>query len=127
MKRWIGPLLMATAVLHTVIGLMLAAQPLLDVVQDGFFNAVDPYFDRMAAIWFLLFGVLLFLLGLFVQWALQETGRLPASVGWGLLITSVVGVVLMPVSGFWLVIIEAAIMLRIATQKPEDVGQVTAV
>lgn len=118
---------MATAVLHIVVGLIFAAQPLLAVVQNGFFNAVDPHFDRMAAVWFLLFGPMLFLLGLFVQWALKETGKLPASIGWGLLLVSVVGVVLMPTSGFWLGIVEGIIILRIAYEKGADVGSLTAV
>jgi len=127
MKRWLGILIMATAVLHTVVGLLLAAQPLLDVVQSGFFNAVDPHYDRMASVWFLLFGALLFLLGLFVQWSLNETGRLPVSVGWGFLMTCTIGVILMPISGIWLGVIEAVIMLRIAYKKPENAGRMTAV
>ena len=126
MKRWIGLAIMATAVLHTVVGLIFASQPLLNVLNAGVFNAVDPHFDRMAAVWFLLFGAMLFLLGLFVQWALQETETLPASVGWGFLITCIVGVILMPASGIWLGIIEAAIMLRISYQQ-KMVQQVTAV
>ncbi len=126
MKRWIGLAVMGTAVLHTVVGLIFATQPLLDVLNAGVFNAVDPHFDRMAAIWFLLFGVLLFLLAMFVQWALQATGTLPASVGWGVLIMCVVGVILMPVSGFWLGIIEAIIMLRISYQA-NGVSGITAV
>ena len=122
MKRWIGPAIMATAVLHTVVGLMLASGPLMDVVQAGIFNAVDPHFDRMAAVWFLLFGALLFLLGMFVQWALQETDTLPASVGWGFLLTCIVGVILMPVSGIWLGLVEAIVMLRISAQKQTAVS-----
>lgn len=126
MKRWIGPVIMATAVLHTVVGLIFASQPLLDVVNAGVFNAVDPHFDRMAAVWFLFFGAMLFLLGMFVQWALQTTGTLPASVGWVFLLICMVGVILMPASGFWLGIIEAVIMLRISFQQ-KDVRSVTAV
>lgn len=122
MKRWIGAAIMATAVLHTVVGLMFASKPLMDVLNAGIFNAVDPHFDRMAAVWFLLFGAMLFLLGLFVQWALQETDTLPASVGWGFLLTCVAGVILMPASGFWLGIIEAIVMLRISAQKQSVVS-----
>ncbi len=122
MKRWIGPAIMATAGIHTVFGLIFASQPLLDVLHAGVFNAVDPHFDRMAAIWFLLFGALLFLLGMFVQWALQETDTLPASVGWGFLLTCIVGVILMPLSGIWLGVIEAIVMLRISAQKQTAVS-----
>ena len=126
MKRWIGPAIMATAVLHTIVGFIFASQPLMDVVNAGVFNAVDPHFDRMAAIWFLLFGVMLFLLGMFVQWALQTTGTLPASVGWVFLLMCIVGAILMPASGFWLGIIEAVIMLKISYEQ-KNVQGITAV
>ncbi len=121
MKRWIGPLLMATAVLHTVVGFIFFAVPLADVMRAGVLNAVDPHYDRAAAIWFLLFGALLWLLGMLAQWSVQQTGTVPASLGWGLAILGLVGVVLMPVSGFWLVLPQAYIILRVAYQPGKPV------
>jgi len=61
-EKYIGEIIIATAILHTIVGLIAGYQPLLAIAQNGFFNSVDPYFDRMAIVWFLMFGVLLFLI-----------------------------------------------------------------
>jgi len=114
MKRWIGPLLIATAALHTVVGIILASGSLADIVKAGIFNAVDPYLDRMAAFWFLTCGAALLLMGLMVQWGIRQTDTLPVSLGWGLMIMGIVGVIMMPVSGFWLLLPQAYMILRIA-------------
>lgn len=121
MKRWIGSLLIATAVLHTVVGFILFAVPLADVMRAGVLNAVDPHYDRAAAIWFLLFGALLWLLGMLAQWSVQQTETLPASFGWGLALMGLVGVLLMPISGFWLVLPQAYIILRVAYEPGHSV------
>lgn len=117
MKSAVGILLMATAGLHTIVGLILAFEPLQAIAAAGGFNAVDPHFDRMAAFWFLSFGVILFLLGLLTDWAVRQTGTLPAGLGWGLIAFGVVGVYLIPVSGIWLVFPIAFLILRLA-KKP---------
>lgn len=116
MKRWIGPLMMATAALHTIVGFIFALGPLMKIVNAGLFNSVDPYFDRMSAFWYMAFGVLLFFIGGLESWGIRETGTLPASFGWGLLIFGIVGIILMPVSGFWLVLPQAYMILRISKE-----------
>lgn len=114
MKRWIGSLMIVTATIHTIVGFVFASGPLMKIVNAGLFNSVDPYFDRMSAFWYMLFGVLLFFIGIFENWGIRETGTLPASIGWGLLILGIVGVILMPISGFWLVLPQAYMILRVA-------------
>lgn len=119
MKKWIGLLLMGTAVLHTAVGLLVFGGILADIGRAGIWNAIDPHYDRATAVWFLLFGFILFLLGMLVQWVEQQTGTLPHSLGWGLLLIGVMGVVLMPVSGFWLIFPQAYWVLRPSpTQQP---------
>ena len=102
MKKYTGEFIMATAMLHTIVGFMFGGQPLLDIVRSGLFNAVDPHFDRMAIVWYLLFGVLLFSIGALVRWMQRETGRLPGWLSWFFWIFAVPNVILMPISGFWL-------------------------
>lgn len=116
MKHRLGTYMIATAGLHTVVGLVFASEPLMKIMNDGFFNAVDPHFDRMSAFWYMAFGVLLFFIGLLENWGVRQTGTLPASLGWGLLIFGIICVVLMPLSGFWLVFPQAYLILRLSRE-----------
>jgi len=68
------------------------------------FNAVDGSSDQLVhtAAWFFLFGILMGSCGFAVS-ALQQAGGVPKSIGWSLLVLGIIGVIPMPLSGFWLV------------------------
>ncbi|WP_310384690.1 DUF6463 family protein [Roseateles sp.] len=112
-RIWIGHWLMAVAALHTLFALLALHQPILSLVQRGLFDAVGQ--DPMAAatVWFVLFGALLALLALAIT-PLERSGDglTLRRLGWGVLLLSVLGVVLMPVSGFWLALPAGIAMLR---------------
>ena len=68
MRRFVGPLLMATGLLHLASGFVAYPGPLFAIAGDGFLNAVEPgvafsTFDREAAFWYMVFGVMLLMLG----------------------------------------------------------------
>lgn len=109
--RLSGWLLIITGLLHTASGLVSGYPYLISIVQAGVVNAVAPSLERAYLVWFLVAGVGLILSGLL---ALGYDRPLPASVGWGLLGLSVVGVLLMPTSGFWLLIPQAVYILLVA-------------
>ena len=111
MLRVSGYWLIATSIIHVLVGAWLYAEPLADIARNGLFNAVDPEFDRNAAFWFMMIAPLLFTLGQLCCWAQAQSIDLPAFVGWYLLAISVVGVVLMPISAFWLLIPPAVLIL----------------
>lgn len=102
-KIWIGRWLMAMAALHLIYGAVKYSGALRDMMERGVVNSVagDPL--RAAATWFMLFGPGLLLLGLAVT-ALEKAGVVGTlrALGWGLLAIAVLGVLLMPASGFWL-------------------------
>ncbi len=60
------------------------------------------------------FGGLFVILAGQVHWALARTGTVPAFLGWGLLVLGSGGVILMPASGFWLVLPQAVLLLAVA-------------
>jgi hypothetical protein len=113
MQRWIGNWLMGVAVLHTAFAAAVYGGVLRDIGARGVFNTVgsDPLTGAVA--WFVLFGVLLFACGLAVA-ALERAGApMPRALGVCLLVLTVLGVVLMPASGFWLAFPPAvALLLR---------------
>ena len=115
MNRLAARLLKVTAVGHALIGLVLFRVPLAAIVGDGVLNSVTGQLDREAAFWFLLFSPICFALGQIVERAVhQGDARLLAIVGWHLLGIGVVGAIIMPVSGFWIVIAIAPLVLTAA-------------
>jgi hypothetical protein len=127
MRRLRGPLLIATGALNFLYVLVIHSGQLAAIAGDGFFNAVDPdvtlsTFDRETAFWHLAFGTMVLILGGMVHWTQVRTGTLPAFLGWTLLALGLAGVVLMPVSGFWIVLPQAVLMVVVAGRgRPEDV------
>ncbi len=114
-KVWIGRWLIAMAVLHTVVGVVMGAPVLLDIAKRGVFNTVtdDRPLVGMVA-WFLLCGVVLALLGMAIN-SLERSAHFPGAraLGAGTALLSLLGVVLMPVSGFWLAFPPAIALMRI--------------
>jgi hypothetical protein len=106
-------MLLAIALLHQLVGLVIGfgfdpsvggpgPAPLVAMAGDGWIGSVgaDPW--RAAITWFLLWGFLLALVGLLAHQTERAGGRLPASFGAAFGALCVVGIVLMPMSGFWL-------------------------
>lgn len=104
-RGWAGPWLMAVAALHTAFAAVVFAKPLGQIAAHGVWNGIDQDPVRRAAVWFVLFGAVLALLGGAVA-GLERAGTpgQPAlrPLGWGLLALALLGIVLMPASGFWL-------------------------
>lgn len=114
MKHWIGRWLIGVSIIHTAFAFVAFGNVLLSIVQRGVFSTVGNDPMTGAVVWFVLFGVVLFICGLAVL-ALEQSSSnpLPRSLGWSLLALGALGVVLMPASGFWLAIPPAlAILLR---------------
>ena len=116
LDKWsVGTLLKATGIGHAVVGLILFYDPLAAILRDGFFNAVYPHFDREAAFWFMLFSPICFALGQVVDRAVERRDRRVLTlVGWYLLGMGIVGVLVLPISGFWILIALAALTFRAA-------------
>jgi hypothetical protein len=118
-----GAILMAIAMVHQVVGVAIGfgldpnvafvgQPPLSAMLHDGIVGSVglDPW--RLAIAWFLLWGFVLGLLGLSVHQA--ERRGCPPTRKFAVLLGAlcVVGIVLMPVSGFWLGLVPAVIAFR---------------
>jgi uncharacterized protein DUF6463 len=112
-----GWLLMAIAALHGAIGLWVGRHAVLDIARDGFVNAIDPYLERELVFWFLLMSPLLWIVGRFAVWLATEGRRPPGWLGRSLLGLALTGAVLMPVSGFWLILAPAT-WLCVAARAP---------
>lgn len=118
-KIWIGRWTIFVAIGHTAVGLLVGGAVVLGVVRRGVFDAVgqDPMTGMV--VWFLLFGAVLALLGMAIT-ALERSERFESarSLAIGIMLLTTLGVVLMPVSGFWLMYVAVFGLLRRAPQTP---------
>jgi uncharacterized protein DUF6463 len=112
-----GWLLMAVAALHAAFGLWVGRRAVLAMARDGFVNAVDPHPDRSLVFWFLLMSPFLWIVGRLALWLASEGKRPPAWLGRSLLGVALACAVLMPASGFWLLVLPAA-WLWLAARAP---------
>lgn len=104
MKRWIGRWFMVVAVLHTALAFVMFRAELTELLQLGVYDSVAGAPSRGKAVWFVLFGVLLFLFGSVVDAMEHAKLKVPLGAAVGVLILAGLGVMLMPRSGFWLVL-----------------------
>lgn len=110
--KYSGTYLWATGVIHTVVGLAIGTEGYMPIVRDGFVNAVGDDIGRNFSFWFLVLGVFIIFAGLLMQRYIKDTGRpAPRSLGWFLLIFAAIGCVMAPVTGFWLFLPQALIII----------------
>jgi Family of unknown function (DUF6463) len=111
-KRWIGRWIVAVSALHTLFGLFAFIPTLRDIVHAGLWNSVGSDAMRGAVAWFLISGGFMLVGGLAID-ALERNGGTSAlrTSGWSLLIVTAITIILMPVSGAWLLLPPAIAML----------------
>ncbi|GAB6121387.1 DUF6463 family protein [Dysgonomonas termitidis] len=113
MKLWkySGVFLMITGILHVAIAILEGKETLVAILKDGF-DSIGSDVLRNQAFWFLICGVIIIFWGQTLHFYIKKTRTpLPSSLGWSLLIISLVGCFFVPVSGFWLFIPQALIMI----------------
>lgn len=94
-----------------------ATAPLLDLWRSGIIGQAETDPLRMAMVWFLMFGFLLIFSGMVLHRLELSGGKLSRGLAWGLGGLCAIGVLLMPVSGFWLGFIPALQIWRRAANR----------
>jgi hypothetical protein len=112
-RRWIGRWVVAVSALHTLFGLFAFAPTLRAMAKAGLWNSVGSDAMRGAVAWFLLSGGFMLVAGLAID-GLEQSDAADAfdTIGWGLLFVTAITIVLMPVSGAWLLLPPAVAMIR---------------
>jgi hypothetical protein len=102
MKNWQGNWIIAVSACHTLFAVIMFSAEYSALYDNGIINSLST--DRSAAaVWFFLFGQVLFITGLLIKHFDSVNNRLvPLSVSLNLLLLTVVGITIMPESGFWL-------------------------
>jgi hypothetical protein len=102
MKNWQGNWIIAVSAGHTLFAVIMFTAEYTSLYNNGIINSLST--DRSAAaVWFFLFGQILFITGLLIKQFNSINNKLvPLSVSLNLLLLTVIGITIMPESGFWL-------------------------
>lgn len=114
MKIWkySGTLLAATGVLHTIVAIILGWDSFVNMFRNGLINSTEGNVEHAFAFWFLICGIFLIFLGQTLQYYIKKEQKpAPLSLGYALLVMSIIGCFIEPVSGFWLFIPQALIII----------------
>ncbi|MEO1147341.1 MAG: DUF6463 family protein [Cyanobacteria bacterium J06638_22] len=119
MQAWIGKALFAIGVIHTLFGIIVMHETLSILVGEGLFNTVNGQPGREAVFWFLFTGFLLLIVGALINWIEQHHATLPTFLRWSFLALTLLGIIVIPISGVWL-IIPCVVGIFVRASKPEE-------
>ena len=112
--KYSGIFLSVIGLIHTVVVFTIPAlvQVWSEIFSEGLFNTIGTHMDRNCAFFSLMVGILLIYTGICWNQQIKQSGKpLTKSAAWGLLGIALGGLVFVPVSGFWLLILLGIIML----------------
>ncbi len=104
MKIWIGKVILAIGLVHSVVGFIFFRGILGELWSEMLLNTVDRQPDREAAFWFIYTGFAFLIIGGLVDWIERKQPALPVFLKWSFLAITLAGLIIMPKSGFWLLI-----------------------
>jgi hypothetical protein len=107
-----------TSILHMLTALAISGNAFVDMFRAGVFNSVEGDSERSFAFWFLIVGIACFFLGHMLHHYIKKTAQpAPKFLGYYMLALGIIGTVFVPVSGFFLFIIQGFIIV-IAEKEP---------
>jgi len=109
MRAWIGKYIAGVGILHTIVGLVVFRATFEDLLRDGVVNTVNWRPERAFPFWFVDIGLFWILLGAVIDHYEQE--GIPGFVAWALTGLALAGVMVMPLTGWWLFFIPATALL----------------
>ncbi|GAB3643357.1 DUF6463 family protein [Spirosoma arcticum] len=106
--RYTGLIFMLTGVLHVVTGVVAFKHQFNAMIATRSVASARESVDHQLAFWFTFVGLLMGPTGYLMDWVGRRKGMvLPSAFGYVLTGLWLVGVVLMPTSGFWLVLLQS--------------------
>ncbi|BFM18155.1 DUF6463 family protein [Maricurvus nonylphenolicus] len=108
-RHWISYWIITVALLHLLFALIKFKSEYLAIVSSGLWNSVDTV-DKGQAVWFFLFGLVFLVVGCQLYTLEKLKVKLTGFPSLMMLMLAIMGTVLMPVSGFWLVLPPAIAM-----------------
>ena len=101
---WKGKWFFAVGVIHSLFGLAFMKTTLAVLWSERLFNTVNGQPTREAVFWFLYTGFLLLIIGVLIDQTERHRLAVPWFVVWAFVLLTVVGLIVMPISGIWLLL-----------------------
>lgn len=114
MKLWkfSGIFLVVTGVIHTIYALLMGKEAFAEMFRNGLINSTGDNYSRAFALWFLVCGIILILWGQTLQYYIKKEQKpAPLFLGYSILVFAVAGCIVEPISGFWLFLPQALIII----------------
>ena len=110
MKNKIGIIVIIIGLLHTLLGIVKFSDIFAEMILEGFFDS-GMGAERGWAVWFTVTGIVFVLLGLAIKQIEHQKMTIPKVLGWGLLFMALCGGLMIPVSGFWALLLPAGLII----------------
>ena len=115
MIRIIGFIVLVGGIGHVITGLVIFRPQLTAIFSDGVINAVLPHFDRRAALWFILTGVMVAMTGHLLVHAAAVSDPVSVRIaGWYLLGVSSLGTLTQTRSPSSLLVVLSLVLLGLS-------------
>jgi hypothetical protein len=101
---WKGKWFFSVGVIHSLFGLAFMKTTLTVLWSEHLFNTVNGQPAREAVFWFLYTGFLLLIIGVLIDQTERHRLAVPWFVICAFVLLTVVGLVVMPISGIWLLL-----------------------
>jgi uncharacterized membrane protein len=112
MWKYSGQYLFLTGILHTIVAIIFGYNAFVETAQQGVINVIGGNIHLEYSFWFLFCGIVIILFGKLLHVYIKQTQQpAPKFLGYSLLVISIIGCILIPLSGFWLFIPQALIIL----------------
>jgi hypothetical protein len=114
MKYWkySGMLLSATGIIHIIVAITQEWNIYKELFFDGLINSIGDNLQKALSFWFFIIGIILIVFGQTLQYYInKEQMPAPLFLGYSLFVFSIVGCFIVPLSGFWLFIPQALIII----------------
>lgn len=114
MKYWkySGMLLSATGIIHIIVAITQKWNIYKELFFDGLINSIGDNLQKALSFWFFIIGIILIVFGQTLQYYInKEQMPAPLFLGYSLFVFSIVGCFIVPLSGFWLFIPQALIII----------------
>ena len=110
--KYSGIFLIATGIIHTIFAIALGKEAFMKIIYEGLYNFTAMDCTRELGIWFFVCGIFIILLGQVLHYYIKKEQKpAPLSFGYSLLVFTIFGCIVEPVSGFWLFLPQALIII----------------
>lgn len=126
MKITNGKIVISIGIIHTLLTLLPFtygkqfadfAHQYFFKVNDGFLESGQMNYETFAAFWCFFFGILLFPLGVLLEYIEKNNLKIPRQFIWSYLIVILIGVYMIPLGGFTIFMLPHAIYMLIKNRR----------